>query len=162
MAGSLVLSPFLHFTSPAPRPDPISRSFALLAEDKGVCCLLLLVGIALWWMPCGSLPWGWGMVRSWFKAFQRSWGLMMGKPGIWPCQYRWHTQAQCRGWFYNISLKVVMIPWTTKNLVKRLKKQSVVCFGCGEALTVSHQDHSDKQTQRSMSSAYQIRLWIES
>lgn len=59
--------------------DPTSRSLALLAEDKGGCCLLLLVRIAVWQMPCGSLRWGWGMVRSRLKAFQMSWASVMGK-----------------------------------------------------------------------------------
>lgn len=74
MAGCLIHFSFLWF-------DPISPSFALLAEDKGGCCLSLLVGITVWRMPCGSLRWWWGIVGSWFKV------LMIGKAAIqgWSC-----------------------------------------------------------------------------
>ena len=90
-----ILSAIHKFHSAA---DPISRSLALHAEDKGGCCLLLLVGIAVWRMPCGSLRWGWGIVGLWFKAFQMSWGLMMGKAGIGPVSIIGvRTHERCSG-----------------------------------------------------------------
>lgn len=90
-----ILSAIHKFHSAA---DPISRSLALHAEDKGGCCLLLLVGIAVWRMPCGSLRWGWGIVGLWFKVFQMSWGLMMGKAGIGPVSIIGvRTHERCSG-----------------------------------------------------------------
>lgn len=113
--------------------DPISRSFALLAEDKGSCCLLLLVGIAGWRMPCGSLRWEWCI-----KAFPDELRCNVGKGRTFACQY-WHHRHRSGFMLQYFSENDLDFIGNRTFLRGRKKMKELLTMACGEALAFSLQ-----------------------